>query len=306
MKHNQLQWSICLTAALVLGSGRMAQAKLFGDVANALSLFDIRVIGEENVLGDGFDITAFGSYNNRTFDFGLMDLTLTGNVVGTVGYTLRGIPTASFSLNTGGAPLNYTFDFNSGFQDLVATGDIFVDIDTEINALGFYDQTFLISNRGSYETDGFVVRDSGTLDFDAGPIVLSGNIFIDILAAITEPFYASTGTENPFAKITGRATKAAELQASADDLRNRLEAGQVLTDQEIATLINNTVIAAMLGEKPTDHLFDDLILPDGILDANRAALMDIEGADFLMIPEPTSLLLLAMLLPPLIRLRRRR
>lgn len=306
MKYKRLRWAMGLSITLVLMSGTPAQAKFFGKVANSLALFDVRVIGEQNVLGDGYEFTAFANYNNRTFDFGLMDLTLTGNVVGTVGYTMRGIPAASFSLNTGGAPLNYTFDFNSGVQDLLATGRVFVDIDTEINALGFYDQTFLISNRGTYQSDGFIVRDSGTLDFDAGPIVVSGNVFIDILAAVTEPFYAGTGTENPFSKLTGRATKAAELQASADGLRARLEAGQVLTDAEIATLINNTVIAAMLGGKPTDNLFDNLILPDGILDAGKAAMMDINGADLLPVPEPTSWVLLGLAVAPLIRLRRRR
>jgi hypothetical protein len=299
---------MCLTVTLVLMSGSPAQAGIYKNIANGLALFDIQLVGQENVLGNGFDIFAFADYNNRTFDFGLMDLTLTGDVVGSVGYTMRGLPTASFSLNTGGAPMNYTFDFNSGVQDLLARGQVFVDIDTEINALGFYDQTFLISNRGSYDTDGFVVRDSGTLDFDAGPIVISGNIFIDILAAVTEPFYASCGTENPFSKITGRATKAVELQASADLLRSRLEAGHVLTDEEIATLINNTVIAAMLGGQPSDHLFDDLFLPEGILDAEKAALMGIDGIDFLTAPEPTSFVLLGAALAPLIplRLRQRR
>jgi hypothetical protein len=130
-------------------------------------------------------------------------------------------------------------------------------------------------------------------------------VFIDILAAITEPFYASTGTVNPFSKLTGRATKEAELQSTADQLRDRLMAGEVLTDQEIATLINNTILAAMIGGRPTDNLFDDLILPEGLLDPEQASLAGIRTDSLATTPEPSSLALLTLSVLALSPRRRR-
>jgi hypothetical protein len=176
---------------------------------------------------------------------------------------------------------------------------------TQINALGFYDQQFQISNRGTFETDGYLVRDSGTLAFDAGPIDISGNIFIDAVAAVTEPFFVAAGTINPFSKLTGRATKAAELKASADELRSRIQAGEMLTDQEIATLVNNTILAAMLGGQPTDNLFDGLMLPDDLFSEGPTAVAGYYEAFAVPAPEPgTALGALAGLV--LLARRRRR
>jgi hypothetical protein len=286
-------------AATLAFSGAAAQASLYNPVTVGLSLLDFRFSGERNFLGDGVTINANAFYSNRKFDFGVADLTLSGAVQGSAGYTLRGIPSLNFSLNSAGSPLSYQFKVNNGIQDLTATGSVLININSKINALGFYDESLQISNRGTFATDGFGLVDSGTTDYDVGPINLSGNVFADAVAALTQPFFAATGTDNPFAKFSGRATKAAELTKTADALRARVQAGEVLSDQEMATLVNNTILAAVLGQQPTNHLFDNLLLPPDLLaEPNSQSLR--AAVD---VPEPAGLGLLAAGL--LLCLRRR-
>src|SRR5688572_32343674 len=49
---------------------------------------------------------------------------------------------------------------------------------------------------------------------------VSGHILADTLALLTEPFFAATGTVNPFEKFSSRATKAAELEKSSEDRKS--------------------------------------------------------------------------------------
>jgi len=288
----------------VLFSQAAAHAGVYKDVQRALALFDIRVSGEKNPLGDGATVEGNAFYNNTRFNFGLTDLTLNGALHGSVGWTRRTLKDLEFTLDTGGAPLSYVFNINDGIQDLTATGSVLININTDINALGFYDRKVQISNRGTYTSDGFFPTKSGTLDFDVGPTDVSGNIFADILGVVTEPLFAATGTVNPFFKFSSKATKEIEAQKTADELRARVAAGEVLSDQEIATLVNNTIMAAVLGQEPSDHLFDDVLLPQELADS-----LQIEQtlADRLLLtptPEPTTGLLLGMGLIGLLRRRR--
>lgn len=295
-----------LTAAFAFVVGlagvQTAHAELYRDVARGLALFDFRFAGERNILGDGFTVFADAFYNNRRFNFGLADLTLTGQLRSSFSYTECILPAVEFGLSTGGSPLTYIFNINTGAQDLTATGRVLINMSVDVNALGFYDQTIQISNRGQFATDGLGFADDGTLDFDIGPINVSGNIFADLIAALTEPIFAAQGVENPFAKFSSRATKAAELEKSTDELRARIAAGEILSDQEIATLVNNTILAAVLTGQSTDHLFDGLNLPASFM-------QDVLGENghtavaASIVPEPTSALLLA---PALLLLRRRR
>lgn len=252
----------------------------------------------KNYLGNGWDFDATATYTGRTFHLGVADLTLAGTSDISGGYTLRGIPQARFSMRTSN-PLSYTLKTNYGAQDLTANGSVLINVDTTINALGFYDTTFQISNRGTYETKGLGVTDQGTLDFDAGPIVVSGNIYADILAALTQPFFTATATENPFAKFSQTSARLAgeplDLTASNLNLTS-------LNSDQVGQLVNNTIVSALLGKEPTSNLFGSVLTPDGLLaDASQVERQNwIEQA-----PEPATLGLLTLGLA-LCRPRRRK
>lgn len=278
--------------AVLTFSTSAAQAEIWRDVFIGMSLFDYRVNGQRNFLGKGWDINAAAVYAGQEFDFGFAELTLGSPLSPTVsnisvGYTTRGIPKAEFSWNTGGRALPYTLEFNNGFQDFTTIdGSILVDVSTDINVLGFYDTRIQISNRANYSTDGFVANQSGNLNFDVGPIDLSGNIYADALAAVTAPFWAAAGKENPFTKFSERATKTAELNATIDELKARIAAGEILSDEEMARLVNSTLVAAILqGESSESGLFQGLPIPfDKSAGTTTARLM--------VVPEPSSAFLL--------------
>jgi len=295
------------TIAILILAGTLlpittARAGLQKNVLLGLNLFDYRFNLNRNILGDGWDFTASAFYGGQTYRTGLADLTLSGaSSTLSAGYTLRGLPSARFSFVTSD-PLSYTLNANYGLQDVVAQGSILIDIETNINALGFYDQVFQISNRGEYTTDGLGPTDAGTLDFDVGPIVISGNIYADILAALTEPFFAATGTENPFAKFSQRATKVASATDTIEALTAQAASGESLTDAQVGVLVNNTILAAMLGEEPSSHLFDDAFVPSGVLSEA------IEGQNDALttpVPEPATLAFMALAMAAFYPRRRR-
>ena len=284
-------------AAALLLPAQTVLADLPGELLNGLTLLDYRPNGKygsyftKNYLGQGWDFDTTAVYTGQTYRFGLADLTLGDTSASAVrvsaGYTLRGLPSARFSAKTSN-PLSYTFKANYGAQDLTATGSALIDVDTTINALGFYDMTFQISNRGTYETSGFVGADKGTLAFDAGPIVVSGNIYADLLAAITQPFFTATATENPFAKFSQKSARVAgeaiDLTASSLDLSN-------LNGNQVGQLVNNTIVAALLGQEPNSDLFSNVLMPDGLLtDTSQAQYLNL----FEQVPEPAMLGLMTL------------
>ncbi|HOB75012.1 MAG TPA: hypothetical protein PKG54_10840 [Phycisphaerae bacterium] len=279
--------------AILLAGAAPAQAELYKDVARGLALLDFQFSGQRNVLGDGITVNANAFYNNRQFDFGVGELTLTGQVRASAGFTRRGIPGADFTLNTGSVPLNYTFRTTNGLADITATGSVLINIDTDINALGFYNQRLQISNRGTFETTGAALGggDSGTLAFDVGPIDVSGNIFADILTGLTQPFFAATGTENPFEKFSAQA-KLMKSTRTVEELQARLAAGDVLSDEELSALINNSIVAAILGGEPSSNLFDQFMLPDGLIDSKTGE----TNARMTVAPEPATFSALALAL----------
>lgn len=291
MKSAQLRWVLALGFAVLTVGTSAVQAEVWQDVFIGMRLFDYQLNAQRNYLGDGWDLTSTAVYAGQEYDFGFGELTLgsAGSPVASTfsaGFTRRGIPKAEFSWSTGGRPLPYSLTINNGIQDLTTiNGSILVDVDTDVNILGFYDTRVQISNRGSYVTEGFLADEEGSLAFDVGTINVSGNIYADALAVVTQPLWAAAGTENPFTKFTNQAAKTASVNATMDELRARIEAGEVLTDEEMATLVNSTLVSALLGGEMGDgKLLQGLFLPTekSVTEMRSIALA----------PEPTTALLL--------------
>lgn len=279
-----------MTVAALLIPAAAAQAGIWKDVALGLNLFDIGISGERNLLGNGWTINANAFYNNREFDMGCGSLTLNGILNASAGYTTRCCPKGRFTLNTGNTPLNYSFVLDTGAQSFYAEGSVLVNMDTSVNMLGFYDQTLQISNRGIYGYEGWALNDEKSLDFDVGPIDISGNIFLDIIALLTEPFFAARGQGNPFSKLSQMSAKSVQLLAESQALQERMAAGESLTDQEIATMVNNSILAAFLGGQPSGDWSMALMAPqEQYEDTDMAALRDLDSR---AVPEPAGLLLL--------------
>lgn len=281
-----------------------AEAKLYQNVIRGFELFGYRFSGQRNLLGDGWDLNAGAFYSNDTFNLGVGELTLNGSVLANAGYTMRGIPAGHFTLSTNNSPLSYTFDMNTGFQDTVITGSVLINVDTDVNLFGFYDQTFQISNRGTYATDGFGLNDAGTLDYDIGPWNLSGNIYVDALAAVTQPFFDLTNTENPFAKISARATRVAGMTEKVEELRARIAAGEILSDDDMATLVSYSMLSDMIQPDPLANPLQGFFQPENLLGDQETSDSPFDFSLVAGVPEPTGLALLALALP-LLRRRRR-
>lgn len=294
MNSLRLRWVLAVSFAALTASGSAVQAEVWRDVVLGMRLFDYNFSAQKNYLGKGWDLNASAVYAGQEYDFGFAELTLGSAASPTVsnismGYTLRGLPKAEFSWNTGGRALPYTLQFNNGFQDFqTVSGSVLVDVSTDINVLGFYDTRIQISNRGGYDTEGFLADQTGQLAFDLGPIDVSGNIFADALAVVTQPLWAAANTENPFAKFSQKAAKTAAATATMDELRARIEAGEVLTDEEMAALVNSTLVAAILqGNSPQNSLLQSFAFP------TREASAPMRISD--VVPEPTTVLLFGVL-----------
>lgn len=265
MRSTRFRWVLAVSFVALTASTSAVQAGMWGDVAMGMSLVDYRFDGGPNLLGRGFDIETQAIYAGQQYNFGFADLVLGSPVAPTasnisMGYTTRGLPRAEFAWNTGGTALPYTLRINNGIQDITTDGSILIDVRTEVNVLGFYDTRVRISNRTESSTDGFLADESGNLDFDLGPIDISGNIYADALAAITQPLWLAAGTPNPFAKFSERATRTASVDATIEELRARVEAGEILSDDEMDMLINSTLLSAILGGVAGQgQLFSDFV-----------------------------------------------
>jgi len=201
------------------------------------------------------------------------------------------IPTARLRVATDAtgtgqaAPLAYNFWVNTGLQDVRLEGTGSLEIQADINALGFYDVDAFISNRGILEFDGFIYADESTADFDVGPISLSGNIYADALAAITAPFFSSTSTANPLAVFSGRAKLQDQIKRR-DELVARLDAGQPLTDDEMSEILTTSLLETVFGGGGSDLLE---MTRQALKSAAKGKSSAISATTPSVIPEPASL-----------------
>jgi hypothetical protein len=258
----------CLLAIIGLGLPATAQAKVFGDVLDALAFAGFDLQGQTNILGDGANIRLVNLFQNQTFDAGLAELTLNGPFSIEISTTDRIMSTFDVSIQTAltreltPQPLTYDFLVDVGGQRTRVNGDLLMDMDFSVNGFGYYRMNMAYSSRQTTTTEGhFGDEVNITNDFDIGPIDIRGNLFADLLALITDPLFEGSGTENPFEAFSGRnellkAIAEAELEAdsaiasgeSSGDAYARLAA---LTAMEQMFTVENLLGSLLNGSQPS-------------------------------------------------------
>jgi hypothetical protein len=317
MKRLKTQPRVCwsLLAALPLSVASTTQADMISNVAVGLGAagFDIR--GDRNILSDGFDILVTNSFNGALFDFGVAELVLTGPLSMEVSTSNRLLPSLDIAFTTAidgrrdASPLRYDFVFDVGGQQTNVTGSILMDANLSINQFGWYDLGVTYSSRQTVDNDGRFSNATIENDFDIGPINVRGNIFADMLAAVTDPFFEATNTPNLFASFSGRerlkqimADQQSYLSSQAASALSEWSSnGTLFTD--VIGLSNGSASSTPRGNSVFDVGVTD---PTGFnasgLTHSHAAPNSFAG----IVPEPTVLLLMLLGIPAILAHRRHR
>ncbi|MBI5765496.1 MAG: hypothetical protein HZA51_18460 [Planctomycetes bacterium] len=236
------------------------------------NLFDQRI--EYNRGGDGWAYDTFRFFgpdsfdNPNTLDLGAFkvqlgrDPTILGStqpvgIHNRIGFTTRVIPEVSFSTRTGQrafdifsgqtnfatAPLNYNVIMDTGVQNFNWNGNLSVDSNGKINALGFYDVNMRITNVGQSTAEGVVLQNEQITDFDTGPLHLTGNIVFDAIAGV----FQSTG--NSLLAAPGSIISAAPPKDKrADELMARINNGEKISDADMQFLFQQMLVAAFMSD----------------------------------------------------------
>lgn len=198
------------------------QADTIHNVATALDFAGFDARGSRNPLSGGVDLLINRQFNGNLFDFGGTEVALQGPISLQMSTGGRLLPEFDVSFSTSlnnrsqVSPLNFSYVSDIGPQSTVVTGSLLIDGDFSIDALGFYDLSITSSRRNTVTREG-IVDDTGTFDSDLGPIVMSGNIFVDALGVLVDPLFEQTGRENPFTDLA----KLIDLSAGPTGVANR-------------------------------------------------------------------------------------
>lgn len=283
----RLAWSATVVVLALLPVGS-ATAEVWGDVLYGLDYAGFQFTGQRNPLSDGMNIAVARNFQNTRLDFGYNELALTGPVAASVTVGNRGMRTMDFTvtLGTSASPLYYAFDSDVGSTGVQIAGSTVMTIDGSINQFGWYDLRLQGSNRMNATSTGrFANSDGETLDFDIGPIDVSGNLYADLLATMTDPLFENAGYENPFASFSGRTARENALESTVSGLRAKAAAGANVSRNEVAELVRMAAEADFHGDDvPSLSFLDDLYL-----DQPAAAPLAQPGPP---VPEPSSLVLL--------------
>lgn len=311
MRNLRLKLAVVAAVLGGLSIADVASAQLGDDLLYGLQLYGVRFQKKYDPLTKGYQLnvsltdpdTGLPYYNDTNIYLGFADLTLGTDVPGTIQtsaiYSTRWVPAVRFGMKTvdlagNPNPLGYRFESFLFGQDFTVTGSLLMDTDVYINKWGSYNVTLQASNRSTVTmagaTDGSGMPD---FDYDIGPISLSGNIYLDALALVADPFFERFGTENPFARFGNGLADISLKATSIEELIARLEAGQLLSDDDLSKIVNNSVLSSALGKEPSSDLFTKLILPEGLLDPQP---LDCDECGrritAMAVPEPGMLLLL--------------
>lgn len=150
-----------------------------------------------NILGRGYRFEfdrRFGSDQlgrPEIFNFGNLEVELSGSTSTTAEFTRRGIPTGKLDFTVTG--MNYSIRGLTGLEDVTLSGTLNVNNQLRVNPLGFYTYTLNVNNTGStLEANGLAVDGLKDTNFDIGPISVKGNIFFDATVALLASFGVDT------------------------------------------------------------------------------------------------------------------
>ena len=280
---------LCLAVPMLFA--HTAEGGVFRDTVRGLRLAGFDFAGERNPISGGADFQLSRTFNNETLDFGGTELTLTGPIVLTFSTGGRVVPVLDVSVNTAGQPFSYLLDADVGGQSVLIDGNFLLDATGNMNTFGFYDFQFEYSVRERISQDGRFSDEEEFVEFDIGPIDVSGNIFADFLAVLFDPIFQGTGTDNIFASFSGRLQAQEELNRRLADAREEafgfsefgtMSASQMLEEIEAGT-----------PDVPEQFTASATASGDGVLSPS-------------IVPDPPTLLLLLAGLPLLRGTRRRR
>jgi hypothetical protein len=283
---------------LILIGTLSAEAGVYTDIWQALDLaatpsgFPIQLTGDgarvngsrsgrlrivPTTLGQGYELQF-----DRTFGVdtrgrpevlrlgGAGEIELSGLTQMTLGYSGR----KNFRSIDGSAIVNnmsYRFSTKLGVQDAEITGALNGAAIFNVNPLGFYNVRMQIDNvNSSVLLDGVAVRDTEDLNFDIGPINVTGNIFVDGAAALlTSLGVDATALEDLFPK--------SGIDRIDDAIREQLQQGLTLGTLATAPVADETAL-----DFPTDV--------STLSDASASA----EYTQPSAIPEPGTLLIMTL------------
>jgi len=289
------RWVAALVTVATFGAAASpARAMFFRDVARALQYAGFTVEGQRNILTDGAVVNISQRFFGQPLNFGQTELLPSGQLRAQVGWDRRPIPALQFFMDTGNSPLNYELRRNFGMQDFLATGELQLSVGTEFNALGFYDTIVEINNTGTFETEGLFGENDGHMDFDVGPIDISGNVVSDLLATVFDAL--APGEDNPFREFSLRSTREKNGVDSEEIARIEaaLAAGEQITDDQASLLATDSVIRSLFGLGDPE---------DGAIQFTDAAGPDAAGVP-MATPEPVTALLVVAGLACIARRRR--
>ena len=231
-----------ITCGVLIGAvaavPRQAQAGMFEDVVRGLQYAGFQFSGRENPLSGGAEFQLYRFFDEETLDFGAADLTLTGPLGFTFETGGRSLGVLDFSLSTGDQAFEYVFNSSSGAQDYRVEGNFLLDATGSINTFGFYDLRLQLSSRQGVFLDGrFQDGAEEQLDYDIGPIDVSGNIFADLLARLFDPVFEAIGAENILDSFSGRAQYEDLMQLLAADAEAKWRPGDELISGEAAKVV---------------------------------------------------------------------
>jgi hypothetical protein len=189
---------------------------------------------------------------------------------------------------------NVGYDLRSklGLQDAELSGTFSLNQNLEVNSLGFYSLTLTASNANSeFKLDGVIVNDTQDINFNVGPIVVSGNVYYDAAVALATALGGDTTQledvfpQSPIDQIDDAIRT--QLQQSSAQFNDLLTPKADLSAQLMAALLGGDQEAA-------GQLLSELAATagQGTGDAELGATDVVIGST--VVPEPGTLLLAAL------------